>query len=438
MKKQFLLVSCLLFLSFGQTIFAQKDNSANGTILETSDYDFPVYEQIPGWAKQIYTNDSYSQLSKSSNLELKKIKYVSDGLKIFGFIYKPKITEGKKFPVIIWNRGGVGEDTKISNENFQDIYEMYRLANAGFVVLASQYRGVDGGEGADEVGGGDTRDVMNLLPLAKSLGYADTENMFIWGFSRGAMMAMQAVRDGFPVKAAVVVGLPTDWNQMLTIHPTLIQDAKRLWQDFDNRREEHIKNRSAIYWADKIDIPLLILNGANDPATPPTMALGFTEKLQEQGKLYQLIIYAKDSHDIALNREDRLLKTIDWFQNLRRKSIGQALLNTIKNQNIEAAIKQYREIKKNQPDIYDWSENELNSLGYILLNSRNLKEAIEIFKLNTEVFPNSANVFDSLGEAYMLAGENDLAIKNYRRSLELNPQNKGAVEALKKLESADK
>jgi cytochrome c-type biogenesis protein CcmH/NrfG len=56
-----------------------------------------------------------------------------------------------------------------------------------------------------------------------------------------------------------------------------------------------------------------------------------------------------------------------------------------------------------------------------------------VLRLNVEAFPNSANAYDSLGEAYMVKGDKELAIRNYQRSLELNPQNKNAIEMLKKL-----
>lgn len=64
------------------------------------------------------------------------------------------------------------------------------------------------------------------------------------------------------------------------------------------------------------------------------------------------------------------------------------------------------------------------------------KEAIEVFRLNVAAFPKSWNVYDSLGEAYMDGGEKKLAILNYEGSLELNPSNTGAAEALKKLRGA--
>jgi Flp pilus assembly protein TadD len=73
-------------------------------------------------------------------------------------------------------------------------------------------------------------------------------------------------------------------------------------------------------------------------------------------------------------------------------------------------------------------------LGYYLINNNRIKDAITIFKLNVEAFPDAWNVYDSLGEAYALNGETELAIQNYRKSLEINPQNTNAVQALQKLE----
>src|SRR5258705_12775791 len=120
------------------------------------------------------------------------------------------------FPVVIWNHGMISETSRIGIENYNDIYEIYRIASAGFVVLASQYRGIDGSEGKDEVGGADLDDVMNLFPLARSLGYIDMDRIFMWVLSRGGLMTLQALKRGGPIKAAVVVGKPTE--TMVSIH----------------------------------------------------------------------------------------------------------------------------------------------------------------------------------------------------------------------------
>jgi tetratricopeptide (TPR) repeat protein len=61
------------------------------------------------------------------------------------------------------------------------------------------------------------------------------------------------------------------------------------------------------------------------------------------------------------------------------------------------------------------------------------EQAIEIFKLNVEAFPQSANTYDSLGEAYLNAGNNELAIKNYEKAFELDPTNTNAAQVVKRL-----
>ena len=64
---------------------------------------------------------------------------------------------------------------------------------------------------------------------------------------------------------------------------------------------------------------------------------------------------------------------------------------------------------------------------------KRFKDAIEIFKLSVQVYPQSYNTYDSLAEAYMDNGDTDLAIQNYQKSLRLNPGNTNAIEKLKKL-----
>lgn len=98
----------------------------------------------------------------------------------------------------------------------------------------------------------------------------------------------------------------------------------------------------------------------------------------------------------------------------------------------EVAVKEYRERSSNGAGALD--ETRMNILGYQLLRGKKVKEAIEVFKLNVERFPQSSNVYDSLGEAYMVNGDKELAIKNYQKSVELNPQNENGIEILKKLQ----
>lgn len=79
-------------------------------------------------------------------------------------------------------------------------------------------------------------------------------------------------------------------------------------------------------------------------------------------------------------------------------------------------------------------EANLNRTGYQLLAKDKVKEAIEVFKLNVMFYPDSWNVYDSLGEAYAEAGEIEKAIENYKKSIELNPDNENGKKALEKLQ----
>jgi len=116
-----------------------------------------------------------------------------------------------------------------------------------------------------------------------------------------------------------------------------------------------------------------------------------------------------------------------------RKSIAEPFTHTIIEKGLDAAIEQYHELKKNQPDSYDFSENVLNMLGYQLL-WRNMNEAaIAVHKLNIEAHPDAANPFDSLGETYEASGEVTLAIESYEKALEINPDMPSAIEALERL-----
>jgi len=97
------------------------------------------------------------------------------------------------------------------------------------------------------------------------------------------------------------------------------------------------------------------------------------------------------------------------------------------------AVAVLRELKISHPERRSVSETNINVLGYELVNHNKIEAAIEIFKLNVELYPDAFNTYDSLGEAYMNAGNNELAIINYEKSYELNPKNENAKKIVEKL-----
>ncbi len=118
---------------------------------------------------------------------------------------------------------------------------------------------------------------------------------------------------------------------------------------------------------------------------------------------------------------------------LPRPSIARALLPLIRNEGAEAGIRKYRELRAGAPAAFDFREPELNTLGYALLRGGRVADAVAVFALNVEMYPAGSNTYDSLGEAYLAAGDTALARANYRRSLELNPQNGNAAGILRRI-----
>lgn len=115
-------------------------------------------------------------------------------------------------------------------------------------------------------------------------------------------------------------------------------------------------------------------------------------------------------------------------------SIARRLLTAIDAQGVDTAVALYQQMRTTAATRYDFSEQELNGLGYTLLERRRPVDAIRIFELNIRQFPTSANAFDSLGEAFYRSGRRAEAAKAYARAVELDPSNVNARAMLLKLQ----
>jgi tetratricopeptide (TPR) repeat protein len=114
------------------------------------------------------------------------------------------------------------------------------------------------------------------------------------------------------------------------------------------------------------------------------------------------------------------------------------LSTTIETRGIDAAVAQYRHLRgQGFPGLRE-RESDTNSLGYALLRKGDKESAIRVFQLNVETHPGSANVYDSLGEAYAADGRKDLAIESYEKALAVSPHKKSAQVALQKLDNRER
>lgn len=308
---QIILASCLL-----QTSALALDD---GAVVEHKTYKFPSYEQaVQTTDVEKYTDQvSYETAVNDNRFEFEKLTYLSDGLKVIAYLYKPKQTQGRKFPTIIFNRGS----TVRGDIAPELIWFFHRLASEGFIILAPMLRQSDGGEGRDEIGGADVNDLMNVIPLAKSLAFVDLNNLFMYGESRGGMMTYQAIKRGFPINAAAVFGAFTDLQEVIDSHPQQypLNALNQLWPAYEERKKEISQTRSAIFWTEQLNTPLLIMHGGRDKSVNTEQSLALAQRLQKQGKVYELIVYAEDNHYLSRNQEDRDRRAISWFRRRFKK-----------------------------------------------------------------------------------------------------------------------
>ena len=115
-----------------------------------------------------------------------------------------------------------------------------------------------------------------------------------------------------------------------------------------------------------------------------------------------------------------------------KASVADEMRKMIDSKSVDDAVTLYYDLKKNKADQYDFSEDLINILGYSYIEN-NLPAALAIFKLNVSEYPNSSNVYDSYGEALLKNGQKELAIENYKKSVEMNPGNTGGRIALEKM-----
>lgn len=158
---------------------------------------------------------------------------------------------------------------------------------------------------------------------------------------------------------------------------------------------------------------------------------GFNTQLTRIPSDKSFIVLLNNTGGAPLNQMTDAIAAIlyDKSYDLPKKSVAYSLADMIDKEGLPAALKYYNGIKDSVG--YYLDEREMNRTGYEFLQSGKHKEAAAIFKLNTQAFPKSANVYDSYGEALMALGNKTEAIENYKQSVKLNPGNEDAIKILK-------
>ena len=127
-------------------------------------------------------------------------------------------------------------------------------------------------------------------------------------------MVYQALRDGFPARAAAVWGAFTDLEAVIASAPAQPKMAAQIWPNFEQNRENIITRRSAIRWADRIRTPVLIMHGTADEDIPVEQSRRMAAELERLGRTHRLLLFEGQQHRIGGRGADRDAAAIEWFR----------------------------------------------------------------------------------------------------------------------------
>lgn len=290
-------------------------------------------EKKPGAAERI--NNPMNQQAEAAlrkrfehyqkTIACENFDYMVDGVLVRGFYVAPKppatpektLKKTPLLPLLIFNRGGNGD---FGASVFGYImFELFPMAEQGFVVVGSQYRGFIKGipnSGNDEFGGKDVDDVLKLVELAQLFPLADSKKIGMYGFSRGGMMTFMAAKRSPKISAIAVAGGVVDLSKELEFRAEMENVYRLRIPNYATEKQQALSERSAILWADKIPktTPILLLHGENDERVNVTNAKAMAKKLTELKQPHKLVIYEGDNHSLSAHRDDMKKELVAWFK----------------------------------------------------------------------------------------------------------------------------
>jgi dienelactone hydrolase/predicted negative regulator of RcsB-dependent stress response len=381
------------------------------------------------------------------------------------------LLEGR-FPVVIYA-------PSLSSMSWENADLCEYLASHGYVVVASPDMGATSRDMTSDLGGIDAQaqDIAFLIGYAQTLPDTEMSEIAVAGFSWGgisnlfaaardnridALVALDGSMRYFPglVKAATDVHPeqmtipmlfftqgPTSleklarhsiskdaegpnvlnaWTHgdLITVddmalvhmeHSSMYQRNEDIWKDYPSSRKADYSRADGIVgyaWVARYTLEFLDAYLKQD-----VQAMAFLKKTPAE------VGVPPHMMTVDFRAGKGVPATLDAF----RAELGR--------QGFDHAPAIYAAMLKDQPD-FKLDESAVIQWAYELMEENHVPEATDLFKLDVQVFPGSWNGYDSLGEAYMKAGQKQLAIDNYKKSLELNPTNDDAKQKLKVLEAA--
>lgn len=267
-------------------------------------------------------------------LDCRAITYRSDQYLVHGWLVRPRQRPaGGKLPVIVYNRGG---NRGYGALTFAHLFtHVFPLAESGYLVAASQYRGVTTAQDAttspDQFGGDDIGDVTNLLRIVSGLPGADPDSLFMIGQSRGAIMTFRALRETpLPIRAVAIYSGVYDLHDLLAMRPAFEQLFEVLIHDYRKQRTVELDRRSVTRWPGQLPphTGVLMIHGGDDERAPLVSPRKLAAALERSGHPHRLVVHPGESHFLDGVRPEVHAETLRWFERFRQRPSRQSAATT--------------------------------------------------------------------------------------------------------------
>ncbi|WJG07842.1 prolyl oligopeptidase family serine peptidase [Aliiglaciecola sp. LCG003] len=267
-----------------------------------------------------FPEQTFKQIKQ--NLDCIDFTYTVGGLTVEGYYLKPKNAPAQSLPVVIYNRGG---NARYGYVNFgQKIGFIADIAQDGYLVIGSQYRGASGrkikNNGQDEFGGKDVEDVLALQDIIKQIPAADPDKVALVGWSRGVMQSYIAAQSMPKIKTMIAIAGNADVEKALAWRPAMEKVYASRVPDFANNRQAALEHRSVIKWLDKLPAnkPILLVHGDKDKRVNVEQSKLFASALQRREHPHKLVIYAGDNHGLFASRDKLRDEVSEWLETYLR------------------------------------------------------------------------------------------------------------------------
>lgn len=303
-------------------------NEKISTTIQTSDEYFNFikkFDRDRALFDKAFPRTSFDNCISNSSVDTRKLKYKGRKGLVDGWLVQPKQNPNTtKSPLVIYNRGGAAKWGKLI---MAELLYFCQLAELGYTVLASDFRGSKPAENVDEsveldvtdLGYGDVYDSIDLISLANELGTVDTSRIALWGASRGTMINALMLTKIDHIKAVIMVGAVSQSDDQFRrsefdehVYPLIVDNWSSLPK---SKQQELLIGISPLHLVDDIisKPAFLFLHGDKDKRTPASRMLKYVQALQNRQHTIELRLYSEGTHNLYKYQPRVMKEIVSWL-----------------------------------------------------------------------------------------------------------------------------